>query len=365
MTERRLVERIWFGDDSIAGAARLGLAPLELMYAGGVALRGALYDAGVLPSHEPRIPAVSVGNLTVGGTGKTPVAAWLACELAARGARPAIVLRGYGDDEPLVHRRLNPALPVIASPDRLAGIERAAAEGADLAVLDDAFQHRRARRVADIVLLSADRWPRARRLLPAGPWREPLRAVRRASLAIVTRKACTREQAGEVREALLRVAPAVPVAIGHLALGELRRVDEVPVDSAPTSLRDALSDAPAGSTASRPLASLAGERVLAISAVGDAGAFAAQVAALGATVRAASFPDHHRFTRAEAEQLAREVSAKERAVCTLKDAVKLAPLWPREAPALWYVSQQLLVDSGRGAIEALLTALLAARHHQP
>jgi tetraacyldisaccharide 4'-kinase len=113
------------------------------------------------------------------------------------------------------------------------------------------------------------------------------------------------------------------------------------------------------------MTALAGERVLAISAVGDAGAFAAQVAAAGATVRTAPFPDHHRFTHAEAEQLARDFETGERAICTLKDAVKLAPLWPREAPSLWYVSQQLLIDSGRGAIEALLTALLAARHHQP
>lgn len=362
MTERRIVERIWFGDDAIAGAARFALTPLEWLYAGGVALRGALYDAGVLPSHEPRLPAVSVGNLTVGGTGKTPVAAWFACELAARGARPAIVLRGYGDDEPLVHRQLNPALPVIASPDRLAGVERAVAEGADLAVLDDAFQHRRARRVADVVLVSADRWGRARHLLPAGPWREPLRALRRASLAIVTRKACSHAQAEAVHEALRRVAPDVPVAIGHLALGELRRVDDTPARAG------AGANAPVervDGAASLPIDALAGERVLAISAVGDAGAFAAQLAAAGATVRAAPFPDHHRFTHAEAEHLAREIGMGERAICTLKDAVKLAPLWPREAPALWYVSQQLSIDSGRGAIEALMAALLAARHHQP
>jgi tetraacyldisaccharide 4'-kinase len=309
---------------------------------------------------------VSVGNLTVGGTGKTPVAAWLARELAARGARPAIVLRGYGGDEPLVHRRLNPALPVIASPDRLAGIERAAAEGADLAVLDDAFQHRRAQRVADIVLVSADRWSHSRRhLLPAGPWREPLRALRRASLVIVTRKARTCADAEAVREALLRVAPAIPIAVGHLALCELRSVGDVPEgdrsDPRVASLRDTPVDVPS----SLPIATLAGERVLAISAVGDAGAFAAQLGAAGATVQAAPFPDHHRFTRAEAEELAREASAGDRAVCTLKDAVKLAPLWPREAPPLWYVSQQLSIDLGRGAIDALLDALLAARHLQP
>jgi tetraacyldisaccharide 4'-kinase len=360
MSARRAIERIWFGDGAVAGAARVALTPLEWAYGGVVALRGALYDAGVLPSHEPRLPAVSVGNLTVGGTGKTPVAAWLASELAARGARPAIVLRGYGDDEPLVHRRLNPALPVITSPDRLAGIERAAAEGADLAVLDDAFQHRRARRVADVVLVSADRWARGRRLLPAGPWREPLRALRRASIAIVTRKACTRANAEVVRDALLRAAPAVPVAVGHLALGELRSALAAPIGGRSSSLAGS-----AAGDASLSLAALQGARVHAVSAVGDAGAFAAQLAALGATVRASSFPDHHAFTRLDAEQLARAEGAGSLTVCTLKDAVKLAPLWPREAPPLWYVSQQLLIDSGHGTIEALVNALLAARHLQP
>jgi tetraacyldisaccharide 4'-kinase len=361
MAERRAIERIWFGEGPGASAARLALTPLEWLFAGGVALRGALYDAGVLASHTPRLPAVSVGNLTVGGTGKTPVAAWIASELAARGARPAVVLRGYGDDEPLVHQRLNPGLPVIAGADRLAGIERAAAQGADLAVLDDAFQHRRARRVADIVLVSADRWTRARRLLPAGPWREPLGALRRASLAIVTRKACSNAEADAVGDVLREAAPALLVAICHLALGELRRVGDA-VEIAASSGKSTVAGR---HEPVNPVTRLEGERVLAISAVGDAGAFTAQLRSLGATVRAASFPDHHRFTRHEAELLARDVREGERVVCTLKDAVKLAPLWPRAAPPLWYVSQQLFIDAGRDAIEALFDALLTARHHPP
>src|SRR5690242_15793153 len=98
-----------------------------------------LYDTGVFASHDPAIPAVSVGNVTVGGTGKTPVAAWIATELVERGARPAIVLRGYGDDEPLVHARLNPNVPVIVAADRVAGIAQARDTGATIAVLDDAF----------------------------------------------------------------------------------------------------------------------------------------------------------------------------------------------------------------------------------
>ena len=85
--------------------------------AGVVAVRNTLYDRGSIQSRATPVPVVSIGNLTVGGTGKTPVSAWVARRLAERGAEPAVVLRGYGDDEPLVHAVLNPAIPVVVSPD--------------------------------------------------------------------------------------------------------------------------------------------------------------------------------------------------------------------------------------------------------
>src|SRR5215211_769933 len=189
VSDRDLIERLWFGADALASVARAALLPAERVFGGIVGARDVLYDAGWLPSQATTIPVVSIGNLTVGGTGKTPIAAWVAAGLARRGAQPAIVLRGYGDDEPLVHRILNPMIPVIVDADRTAGVEEAARRGADIVVLDDAFQHRRVQRIADLVLVSADRWTPTVRLLPAGPWREPLRAIRRATLVIVTRKA--------------------------------------------------------------------------------------------------------------------------------------------------------------------------------
>src|SRR3982751_3586102 len=127
---RDLIERVWFGDDVIARAARFALAPTEVIYRASVGIREALYDAGVLTTHQPVLPVVSVGNLTVGGTGKTPVSAWIAKELVDRGAHPAIVLRGYGNDEPRVHARLNPLVPVIVAAHRVSGIARAREAGA-------------------------------------------------------------------------------------------------------------------------------------------------------------------------------------------------------------------------------------------
>src|SRR4051794_15640030 len=203
------VDRVWYGRDAVAAATRTALLPFERLFGGIVGARDILYDAGWLPALDTPIPAVSVGNLTVGGTGKTPVSAWLARGLAARGARPAIVLRGVGGDEPLVHRALNPDIPVFTGADRVAVVREAAAMGADIAVLDDAFQHRRVGRLADLVLVSADRWTDNVRLLPAGPWREPLRAIRRATLVIVTRKSADDATVAHVHERLSEVAPAI------------------------------------------------------------------------------------------------------------------------------------------------------------
>jgi len=334
-----LADRVWYGADGGAALARMLLAPASALFRAGVALRGAMFDAGVLRAQAGAIPAVSVGNLTVGGTGKTPVASWIAAELRARGAHPAIVLRGYGDDEPLVHGRLAPGIPVIVDPDRAAGVARAAAGGADVAVLDDAFQHRRAVRTADVVLVSADRWPAHVRLLPAGPFREPLAALARATLVIITRKSAAEADVARVRAAIAREAPALPVAVVHLRLDALHDDGGEPVS----------------------LASLAGASVLAISAVGDPDAFAAQLAGCGALVRTAAFADHHAFTQEDAARIAASLRSNERPLCTLKDFVKLDALWPRQAPPLWYVSQLSNVEAGRDAIDAMLSTLLRAR----
>ena len=210
MADPRTVEHLWYGKDVTARLARTVLTPASILYGAGAGARDALYDVGWLRTHRAPIAVVSVGNLTVGGTGKTPVAAWIAANLAARGAHPAIVLRGYGDDEPLVHRSLNRLVPVIVGADRLAAVERAATDGADIAVLDDGFQHRRIARDVDLVLISADQWTDEVRLLPAGPWREPLHAVRRATLIVVTCKAAFDDAVDRVHDRLATVAPLVP-----------------------------------------------------------------------------------------------------------------------------------------------------------
>lgn len=336
-----VVERIWHGTDPVSRIARLALAPAAGLYRGIVAARGALYDIGLLPARRTALPALSVGNLSVGGTGKTPVSAYIAARLRDRGGQPAIVLRGYGGDEPLVHATLNPDIPVVISADRVAGVAKARVLGADVAVLDDAFQHRRADRWGDVVLVSADSWSDKQRLLPAGPWREPVRGLRRAALTIVTRKAASLAEAREVVAALRAVVPTLDAAIVWLAPGDLRD---------------------ARGTQSRPLADIAGKRLHAIAAIGDPAAFIRQLEMAGATsVTTSVFPDHYDFGANDTARLALETAGADLVVCTLKDAVKLAPHWPAEAPRLWYVSQHLNVEQGLETLDRLLDGLLAAR----
>ncbi len=180
------------------------------------------------------------------------------------------------------------------------------------------------------------------RLLPTGPYREPLTALRRASLVIVTRKAASSEQARAVATHAMRAAGSVPVAVVQLALATVHFGVQSPL----------------------PLVWLRGHRVLAIAGVGNASAFAEQLAQAGADVRLRAFPDHHPFTESDAQLLARSLGRDEIPLCTLKDSVKLAKLWPREAAAIGYVSQAVIVEEHGAAIDAVLELVNRARLRQ-
>jgi tetraacyldisaccharide 4'-kinase len=192
----------------------------------------------------------------------------------------------------------------------------------------------------DLLLIDADSWTGSTRLLPVGPWREPLRAARRASLIIITRKAATPGMVDDARRALSASAPNVPLAIAHLAPGELR------------------------STATGytlPLHVVKGADLMAIAAIARPESFFKQLTDLGAVVRPHSFPDHHAFNRREARALADSAMSSDFVVCTLKDAVKLESVWPPQAGSLWYVSQRLKIEEGQGHIDKMLDDLLSVR----
>jgi tetraacyldisaccharide 4'-kinase len=338
------LEHLWYGDSVWAHLARAALRPAELLYEGAVRSRGTLYDRGVLARYAAPLPVLAVGNLSVGGTGKTPMTAWAVARLRERGAHPAVVLRGYGGDEPIVHERLNPGVTVVVDPDRVRGARAAHASGADCVVMDDAFQHRRLRRLADWVLVSAERFESATRLLPAGPLREPPGALARASVVVVTRKIASAAHAAEIADRL-ESATHVPAAVVHLA---------------PSDTVTALDASPRG------LHALRGAHVVAVAAVGAPDDFFAQLRELGAReVRGIAFRDHHAFSTHDVRRIVAAASGADAVVCTLKDAVKLAPLWPRDAMPLWYVSQRADVERGAAVLDASLASILAARASTP
>jgi tetraacyldisaccharide 4'-kinase len=239
-----------------------------------------------------------------------------------------------------VHARLNPEIPVIIESRRAAGIARAAQIGATVAVLDDAFQHRAAEREIDIVLVAAEQLGGRLHMLPAGPWREPLSALNRASLVVITQKTATASRITMVRDAASRAAPAVPQAIVRFTLSELR------------------SEAVGGEKKTLPLSALANHPVVAVAGVADPDAFFEQLTQTGAMVSPISFPDHYQYSALDVERILATVGAGDAmVVCTLKDAVKLAPKWPATARPLWYVSQTLQVESGGEAIDQIFARL--------
>jgi tetraacyldisaccharide 4'-kinase len=129
---------LWTSRRPDARLARLALLPASGLWRLAMDTRRLAYRRGWLATRDLPLPSVAVGNLTVGGSGKTPIATWIARHYVSRGVRPGILLRGYGHDETLVHQHSVPEAVVVADPDRVAGAERALANGAQVLVLDDA-----------------------------------------------------------------------------------------------------------------------------------------------------------------------------------------------------------------------------------
>ncbi|UCC72721.1 MAG: tetraacyldisaccharide 4'-kinase [Gemmatimonadota bacterium] len=314
------------------------LVPAEMGYRLGVSARAWMYDHGFLSSADAPIPTLAVGNLTVGGTGKTPVTAWFAGTLAARGFAAAVVMRGYGGDEVQVHRLLNPEVPVHVSVDRTEGVRQAQRDGAEMAVLDDAFQHRALRADVNLVLVAAEEWSASRRLLPRGPWREPLTALNRADLVITTRKVAGRGQAAQVTASLGELCPSLPRAEAYIGLAGLASYD-----GASRQL-----DTP------KPARGL--HCALAVAGVARPGAVFAQLAEAGVTVDDHwSFPDHHSYSAEEVERILRRTAGGS-LVATLKDAVKLGTALGPEIE-IYVPLQTVEWETGREEVDRLLCRL--------
>ncbi len=225
------MERQWRSDGTQASrVGALALGALSVGFAGVSQLRARMYANGMLPAEQGPVPVISVGNLTVGGTGKTPVVRWIVGLLKDEGYHPGVVLRGYGGDETLLHRRWHEDIPVVEASRRIDGVRQAAHAGADVVVCDDAFQHRALARDLDIVLLSAED-TRRERLLPAGPYREPLSALARADLVLVTEKGRSTDRGTRLVERLGKGVGMPTVQTVSLDSSGWMRLSGVPCDA--------------------------------------------------------------------------------------------------------------------------------------
>jgi len=333
----RIVHWLWQGHALPARAARAVLLPVALLYGVVVRLRAAAYRGGVLRTRRLPLPTVAIGNRSVGGTGKTPLAAWVARHYLARGKRPGILLRGYGGDEPEVHRRLAPQAVVVADPDRVAGAARAQAEGAQVLVLDDAFQLLGVVRDLNLLVVSTEQHRRAPWLLPAGPWREPVAVLARADLIVVTRKRTPAAEAAALADRLARRWPDTPVAVAHLKLARLRGM---------VSGRD------------HSVKALTGHAVLAVSGIADPESYAVQVRASGASVQLAAYQDHHAYDAGDVARLVRAAAGVDYVVVTEKDAVKLRARWPADAPEPLVAELDVHWERNEAAVVRALDTLL-------
>jgi tetraacyldisaccharide 4'-kinase len=295
-----------------AAALRGVLRAVEVPYTLAVGWHNRRFDQGHGRVHRVGVPVISVGNLTLGGTGKTPFVKWLAQSLSHAGVRVAIVSRGYGaggqklNDEALELGQALPNVPHVQNPDRVAAAERAIVEhNCQIVLLDDGFQHRRLARDLDIVLVDALEPFGYEHVFPRGTLREPLTALRRAHVVCLSRAdAVSTTERDLIRRRVMALAPqAVWCECTHAASG--------------------LVDAGGGSV---PLAQLTGRRAAAFCGIGNPAGFRHTLAATGCEIVAwREFPDHHAFAAADVAQLVAMTNSCDAdvIVCTQKDLVKL------------------------------------------
>jgi tetraacyldisaccharide 4'-kinase len=280
-------------------------------YGAAVRLRNRFYNAGWKQSHRAGVPVISVGNLTLGGTGKTPCVEYLARFYRDRARRVAILSRGYGggggpNDEALVLEDNLPDVPHLQGADRaaLAGIAVHELE-ADLLILDDGFQHRRLARDLDIVLLDVSVPPECYRLFPRGVLREPFASLRRADAVMVTRCDQADPNVDSLRRQMLKYSAGKPV---------------VETTHAPAAWIQ-------HSHVDRSVESLAGRPVAAFCGIGNPEAFRRTLRDIDVEpIDFRTYPDHHAYTRSDVDDLrtwARQLPADVVLATTQKDLVKI------------------------------------------
>lgn len=346
---------------------RLLLGAAALLYGGAVLGRKTLYALGLLPRKKLQAKVVCIGNLTTGGTGKTPAVLLAAHTLRQRGHNVAVLSRGYGrrqsgkdvtvlldgrpadwhacGDEPwMIHQSLaGQGVPVLVCPDRAKSGEIAVdMYDSRIIILDDGFQHLRLHRDLDIVLINARSPFGGGRLLPLGDLREPVSALRRAQMVIITHAdRVTAPDLAALREDIERIHPGVSI------LESAHKADH---------LLDVRTEK------KLPLSHLKGRAVTALSGLGDPLSFEASLEDLGARLAQSwRYPDHHAYTPRDLASL-QNLRGDLPLVTTLKDFTRLPPDWrERLTGDVWVLGIKLDILKGRNAWVDTLDALARSK----
>ncbi|HED54763.1 MAG TPA: tetraacyldisaccharide 4'-kinase [Phycisphaerales bacterium] len=338
------------GGGRLYSLIKVFLKPIQVVYCSAVARRNAAFDRGRRVVTFDR-PVISVGNVSVGGTGKSPMVAHILHLLVGAGRRPCVAMRGYGSsrrrdgrsDEAEEYRAIFPGLPVVAQPNRTLGLMELFAtpegESVDCIVLDDGFQHRRIARQLDIVLLDASKRPLEDEPLPIGRLREPMASLRRADVvAVMHAEAVVEAEVTRIVNEVMALNPGVLVVVGeHRWTG----VDVLGVDGF------------------QPVSWLAGKRVLPVCAIGNPAPFLAKVEAeAGDVLTPIVLRDHDPYSTRTVRRLIRSATGAEAMVTTAKDWAKLKSVpaadWP--CPVVRPRLEVFLRSGGDALAEKVLSA---------
>jgi len=341
--------------DARAHIARILLRGSSLGYELIVRVRNGLYDRRVLRAHQAGVPVICIGNLTTGGTGKTPLVVWLCRHVKEKQLRCAILTRGYRtrkgelSDEPALLAAQCPDVPVVVNPDRVAGAAEAINHhGAQVLVMDDGFQHRRLARDLDIIAIDATNPFGYGRVLPAGLLREPITGLERAHAAVLTR--CD------------QVSDATLAEIEDRIREINRNLVVVRSNHAPVAIHTA-------SETEIPLDQMQGERVFAFCGIGNPQAFFRTLANLGADIVGTGvFDDHYRYTAQDMQTIREQARSRKAdlALTTQKDWTKITQTEiPGPPPLLAYLAIDLKITAGGESLTALIDRVLGGRIPRP
>ena len=341
---RRLVDGRATG--LVATLGRTGLSAIEIPYEALVRLRNYGYDHSILTVKKASAPVISVGNLTLGGTGKTPLVAWLAHWFAQHNKKPAIISRGYKaktgqlSDEAAELKILLPTVPHYANKQRIIAAGEAVTKGSDVLLLDDGFQHRQISRDLNLITIDATDPFGCNRIFPRGLLREPLWGLKRADALVLTRTdQVSIKTRNEIQEQCFQFVGS-------------HDKPWIETEHRPSNLR--LVD---GTT--QPLKTLQDKRILSLSAIGNPAAFHRTLTTLGhEPVATLTFPDHHTYTTDDIHLISEETESvgAEIIVTTLKDLVKLPLTSVRNRP-LYALEIGIQFQTGLQDLEYLLNEI--------